>query len=92
MFCAPETFPSNQGSQQSGGPAGPCGGTSKSPGQDGRVGDGGRPPGTTRVMSHDGKRILLEVHDINLGSTGGPSARTIVPYSPFSPHLPESSA
>ena len=33
-----------------------------------------------RVMSHEVKTILLEVYDLNLARTGGPSARTIVPY------------
>ena len=39
------------------------------------TGDGG---GTTRVMSHD----------FNLAGTEGPSARTIVPYSPSGPYPP----
>ena len=51
------------------------------------VRDGGGPPGTARVMSYEVKRIRSEVYDLNLASTGGPSARTIVPYSPSSPHL-----
>ena len=42
------------------------------------AGDGGGPPETTRVMSHD----------INLAGTEGPSARTIVPYSPSGPYPP----
>jgi len=56
----------------------------------GNVRDGGGRWGTARVMSHDVKRIPLEVDDINMvtGSAGGPSARTIVPYSPSGPHLP----
>jgi len=32
--------------------------------------------------------IRSEVYDLNLASTGGPSARTIVPDSPPGPHLP----
>jgi len=40
------------------------------------------------VMSYEVKRIRSEVYDLNLGGTGGPSARTIVPYSPSGPHLP----
>ena len=47
--------------------------------------------GTARVMFHEVKRIRLEVYLLNLASTGGPSARTIVPYSPSGPHLPERS-
>jgi len=43
------------------------------------------------VMSHDVKRIRLEVYDFGLASAGGPSAGTIVPYSPSGPHLPGSS-
>jgi len=43
---------------------------------------------TAREMSHEVKRICLEVYDLNLASTGGPSARTIVPSGP---HLPGSS-
>jgi len=39
------------------------------------------------VISHGVKRIRLEVYDLNLAGTGGPSARTIVPYSPSGPHL-----
>jgi len=39
---------------------------------------GGGLPGTTRVMSHD----------FNLAGTEGPSARTIVPYSPSGPYPP----
>ena len=42
------------------------------------TGDGGGLSGTTRVMSHD----------FDLASTEGPSARTIVPYSPSSPYPP----
>ena len=38
--------------------------------------DGGGLPGTARVMSHDS----------NLAGTKGPSARTIVPYSPSGPY------
>jgi len=34
-----------------------------------------------RVMSHDVKRIRLEVDDFGLASAGGPSVGTIVPYS-----------
>ena len=52
------------------------------------AGDGRGRPGTARVMSHDVKRIRLEVYDFSLASTGGPSAGTIVPYSPSGPHLP----
>jgi len=33
-------------------------------------------------MSHDAGMIPLEVYDFSLASTGGPSTRTIVPYSP----------
>ena len=40
------------------------------------------------MMSHDVKRIRLEVYEFSLASTGGPSAGTIVPYSPSGPHLP----
>ena len=54
----------------------------------GLVGGGGGLQGTAQVMSRDVKRIRLEVYDINLASTGGPSTRTIVPYSPSGPHLP----
>jgi len=39
-------------------------------------------------MCYEVKRIRSEVYDVNLASTGGPSARTIVPYSPSGPHLP----
>ena len=39
-------------------------------------------------MSHDVKRIRLEVYDFSLAGTGSPSAGTIVPYSPSGPHLP----
>ena len=42
------------------------------------VGDGGGLSGTTRVMSHD----------FDLGGSEGPSARTIVPYSPSGPYPP----
>ena len=42
------------------------------------AGDGGGRPGTTRVMSHD----------INLAGAEGPSARTIVRYSPSGPYPP----
>jgi len=45
-------------------------------------------PGIARVMSHDVKRIRLEVHDFSLASTGGPSAGTTAPYSPSGPHPP----
>ena len=38
------------------------------------------------MMSHDAKRIPL-VYDFSLANTGGPSAGTIVPYSPSGPHL-----
>jgi len=54
----------------------------------GTAGEGGGRPVSARVMSHDVKIISLEVYDINLASTGGPSARTTVPYSPSGPHLP----
>jgi len=54
----------------------------------GTTGDDRGPPGTARVMSHDVKRISLEVHDFGLASAGGPSAGTIVPCSPSGPHLP----
>ena len=40
--------------------------------------DGGGLLGTTRVMSHD----------LNLAGTEGPSARTVVPYSPSGPYPP----
>ena len=40
--------------------------------------DGGGRPGTTRVMSHG----------FSLAGTEGPSAKTIVPYSPSSPYPP----
>jgi len=53
----------------------------------GTVGDGRGRLGTARVMSHDVKRIRLEVYDFSLVSTCGPSAGTIVPYSASSPHL-----
>ena len=56
------------------------------------VRDGGGLRGTARVMSHEVKRTRLEVYDLNLASTGGPSPRTIFPYSPSGPHLPERSA
>jgi len=39
-------------------------------------------------MSHDAGVIRLEVYDFSLASTGGPSARTMVPYSLSDPHLP----
>jgi len=52
------------------------------------AGDRRGPPGTARVMSHDVKRIRLEVHDFGLASAGGPSAGTMVPYSPSGRHLP----
>ena len=52
------------------------------------AGDCRRRPGTARVMSYEVKRIRSEVYDLNLASTGGPSARTIVPDSPPGPHLP----
>ena len=52
------------------------------------AGDGGGRQGTARVMSHGVKRIRFEVYDLNLASTRGPRARTIVPYSPSGPHLP----
>ena len=42
---------------------------------------------TARVMSHDAKRIGLEVSDFSLASTGGPSAGTI-PYSVDSAEFP----
>jgi len=55
------------------------GGLSKTAGNgEGRQGTEG--DGRARVMSHGVKRIRLEVYDLNLVSTGGPSARTIVPY------------
>jgi len=57
----------------------------------GMVRDGGGLPGTAREQSHEVKRIRLEVYDLNLASTGGPIGRTIVPYSPSCPHLPERS-
>jgi len=60
-------------------------------GRPGMVSGGGGLPGTTGVMSYEVKRIRLEVYDLNLASTGGPGARTTVPYSPSGPHLPESS-
>ena len=41
--------------------------------------DGRGRQGTARVMSHDVKRIRLEVYDFSLASTGGPSAGTMVP-------------
>ena len=40
------------------------------------------------MMSHDVKRICLEVYDFRLASTGCLSAGTIVLYSPSGPHLP----
>jgi len=40
------------------------------------------------VMPHDVERIPLEVYDFNLASVGGPSARTVAPYSSSGPHLP----
>ena len=43
------------------------------------------------MMSHEVKRIRSEVYDVNLASTGGPNARTIVPYSPSGPRFPGSS-
>ena len=43
---------------------------------------------TARVMSNDVKRVRLQVYDFSLASTGGPSAGTIVPYSPSVPLLP----
>ena len=46
-------------------------------GEDGR-GRSGMAVGPTRVMSHD----------INLAGTEGPSARTIVLYSPSGPYPP----
>jgi len=36
-------------------------------------------------MFHDGIMIPVEVYNFNLASPGGPSARTIVPYSPPRP-------
>lgn len=45
-------------------------------GEDG--GNGGEWPGSTRAMSHN----------INLAGSEGPSAPTIVPYSPSSPYPP----
>ena len=33
-------------------------------------------------MSHDARVILSHVYDFSLASTGGPSAGTIVAYSP----------
>ena len=52
-------------------------------GEDGRewvmtAGDYGGRPGTTGVM----------FQDINLAGTEGPSARTLVPYSPSGPYPP----
>jgi len=40
------------------------------------------------VMFHEVKRIRFGVHNLNLARTGGPSARTIVPYSPSGSQLP----
>jgi len=40
------------------------------------------------VMSYEVKRIRSGVYDLDLASTGGPGARTIVPYSPPGLHLP----
>jgi len=54
----------------------------------GEARNGGGQPGIARVMSHDVKRIRLEVYDFSLASTGGLSAGTIVPYTPCGPHLP----
>jgi len=42
-------------------------------------------------MFHDAGAICLEVHDFSLAGAGGPSARTIVPYSPSGPHTSERS-
>ena len=50
--------------------------------------DGRGRPGTARVISHDVKRIRLEVYDFSLASIGGPRDGTTVPYSPSGPHLP----
>jgi len=57
-------------------------------GRPGTVEDGRGLQWTARVMSHEVNRIRLEVHHLNLASTGGLSAGTIVPYSPSGPHLP----
>jgi len=57
----------------------------------GMVRDGGglpATPGAAQVMSYEVKSIRSEVYDINLASTGGPSARTTVPYSPSGPRFP----
>ena len=51
-------------------------------------GQGGGRRGTARVISHDVKRIRLQAYDFSLASTGGPSAGTIVSYTPSGPHLP----
>ena len=51
------------------------------------MGDRRGPPGTTRVMSHNVKRIRLEVYDVSLICARGPSA-SMVPYSLSGPHLP----
>ena len=40
------------------------------------------------MMSHEVKIIRSEVYDLNVASTGGPNARTIISYSPSGPHLP----
>ena len=47
--------------------------------------------GTGQVMSHEVKRICLELYDFKLASTGGPTARIIASYRQSSVHLPESS-
>jgi len=52
------------------------------------AGDGKGPPGTIRVMVHDVKVTRLEVYDFGLAGAGGPSATTIVPYSPSGRHFP----
>jgi len=52
------------------------------------VGDYGGRQGTKRVISHDIKRIRLEMYDFSLASTGGPSTGSIVPYTPPCPRLP----
>jgi len=54
-------------------------------GRTGVVREGGKQEGRARVMFHDGIMIPVEVYNFNLASPGGPSARTIVPYSPPRP-------
>ena len=62
--------------------------TNSVPKSRGPAGDCRGGQGTARVISHDVKRIRLEIYDFSLASTGGPSAGTIVPYTPSGPHLP----